>query len=101
MYTSVLRKSFHGCQPTLLLYLARAYYDAGDLKEARSVLLKAVHLAPSDHRLHFNIALTMQACFSCSAGFCSGRHLNFNHTSVPVHVHEHATHMCGTEQNNA
>ncbi|BDA40854.1 RNA polymerase-associated protein CTR9 homolog [Coccomyxa sp. Obi] len=60
VYTSVLRKSFHGCQPTLLLYLSRAYYDAGDLKEARSVLLKAVHLAPSDHRLHFNIALTMQ-----------------------------------------
>lgn len=60
VYSSVLRKSFHGSNATLLLYLGRAYYDAGELKNARTVLLKAVHVAPSDHRLLFNIALTMQ-----------------------------------------
>ncbi len=60
VYNSVLRKYFHGSHATLQLYLARAYYDATELKIARTVLLKAVHVAPSDHRLLFNIALTMQ-----------------------------------------
>ena len=61
VYTSVLRRSLHGASARVLLYLARAYYDADRLDDARATLLRALHLAPADHQLHFNIALTMQA----------------------------------------
>ena len=61
VYTSVLRKSLHGASARVLLYLARAHYDADRLGDARATLLRALHLAPADHKLHFNVALTMQA----------------------------------------
>ena len=39
----------------------RAEYDADQLPEAKRTLTKALHLAPTDHNLRFNVALTMQA----------------------------------------
>ena len=42
----------------------RAYYDSNNLPEAKRTLLQAVHVAPMDHRLRFNLALVMQARFS-------------------------------------
>jgi hypothetical protein len=48
-----------------LLYLSvrhcRAQYDADQLPEARRTLARALHLAPGDHRLRFDVALTLQA----------------------------------------
>lgn len=44
----------------LLLYLSRAYYDSDDLLQAKQVLLKATHQSPTDYKLWFNLALTMQ-----------------------------------------
>lgn len=44
----------------LLLYLARAHYDADDLAAARRALQSAVRLAPSDARLWFDLALVLQ-----------------------------------------
>ena len=46
--------------PQVLLYLARGHYDSNDLKSAKQCLLKAVHIAPTDYKLRFNAALTMQ-----------------------------------------
>ena len=38
----------------------RAHYDADNLEAARKLLLKALHLSPTQHFLRFNIAATMQ-----------------------------------------
>ena len=38
----------------------RAYYDSNNLPEAKRTLLQAIHVAPMDHRLRFNLALVMQ-----------------------------------------
>ncbi|KAK9810525.1 hypothetical protein WJX72_012163 [[Myrmecia] bisecta] len=60
LYNSTLKKHFHNNNARILLYLARAHYDADNLMEAKSALLRAMHLDPSDHKLGFNTALTMQ-----------------------------------------
>merc|ERR1712071_606116 len=41
-------------------YLARAYFRAGKLREAKLSLLKAQHVAPHDTVLLFNMALVLQ-----------------------------------------
>ena len=64
MAVAVAFKTFpidtQGRDAAFLLYLARAHYDANRLPEARAALLRAVHLCPGDHRLRFNLGLTMQ-----------------------------------------
>lgn len=47
-------------EPQVLLYMARAYYDWDHLQECKRTLLRALHLKPTDHRLRFDIALSMQ-----------------------------------------
>ena len=49
-------------RPQVLLYLARALYDSNKLTEAQSCLKRAIHLAPTDYKLRFNYALTLQVC---------------------------------------
>ena len=39
----------------------RAFYDSNNLPEAKRTLLNAIHVAPMDHRLRFNLAVVMQA----------------------------------------
>jgi len=51
----------HTHTPQVLLYLSRVYYDSDDLQDAKKVLLQAIHRDPSDYKLRFNVALTMQA----------------------------------------
>lgn len=60
-YQQAMRKH-HGLQldPRLLLYLAKAQYEADKTQEATKTVAKALHLAPSDHRLRFNLAYLMQ-----------------------------------------
>jgi hypothetical protein len=49
------------CLPACLLAPAcRAQYDADQLPEAKRTLTKALHLAPTDHNLRFDVAVTMQ-----------------------------------------
>lgn len=38
----------------------RAQYDYDQLPEAKRTLTKALHLAPTDHQLRFDVALTLQ-----------------------------------------
>ena len=53
-----LLSSSPSCQ--VLLYLARGHYDSDDLRSAKQYLLRAIHIAPTDYKLRFNAALTMQ-----------------------------------------
>ena len=55
----------------VLLYLARGHYDSNDLKSAKQCLLKAVHIAPTDYKLRFNAALTMQVGANSSLNISS------------------------------
>jgi RNA polymerase-associated protein CTR9 len=40
--------------------LAKAEYEADEVKEAIKTVSKALHIAPTDHRLRFNVAYLMQ-----------------------------------------
>lgn len=60
MYENCLKKFFKHNNVEVMQYLARAYFRAGKLKEAKSVLLKARRVAPQDTVLLFNIALVLQ-----------------------------------------
>ena len=42
------------------MYLARAYYKAGKLRECKQTLLRARHVAPNDTVLLYNISLVQQ-----------------------------------------
>ncbi|KAF6252058.1 hypothetical protein COO60DRAFT_560958 [Scenedesmus sp. NREL 46B-D3] len=44
----------------VLLYMARAQHDSGDHLAAKRALLKALHLAPSDIKIRFNLAFVLQ-----------------------------------------
>ena len=43
-----------------MMYLARAYYKCGKLRECKQTLLKARHVSPSDTVLLYNVALVQQ-----------------------------------------
>ena len=59
-YENCLKKFFKFNHVEGLQYLARAYFRAGKLKEAKTVLLKARRVAPQDTVLLYNIALVLQ-----------------------------------------
>ena len=59
LYSAVLQRQYRN-NTSIMLYLARALYDAGRNSEAKRVLLKAMHLAPLQQELRFNAAVTMQ-----------------------------------------
>jgi hypothetical protein len=40
--------------------MARAHHDAGDHLAAKRALLKALHLAPNDIKIRFNLAFVLQ-----------------------------------------
>ena len=42
------------------MYLARAYYKCGKLRECKNTLLRARHVLPSDTTIHYNVALILQ-----------------------------------------
>lgn len=65
MYQNCLRKFFYNTDATILLYLARTHYEAEQWQECRNSLLRAIHLAPSNYLLRFNVGVSMQK-FSAS-----------------------------------
>ena len=67
LYTTTLQKHYKN-NSTIMLYLARALYDAGKNTEAKRVLLKAIHLQPTQNLLRFNSAVTMQVGLTPSLG---------------------------------
>ena len=60
IFSAVLRKYFSGTSADVLLLLARAFYDAEQMPQARQALLRAVHLDPTNMQLRFNVALVLQ-----------------------------------------
>ncbi|XP_036312946.2 RNA polymerase-associated protein CTR9 homolog [Pipistrellus kuhlii] len=60
MYKNCLRKFYKHHNTDVMLYLARALFKCGKLQECKQTLLKAMHVAPSDTVLMFNVALILQ-----------------------------------------
>lgn len=60
MYENCLKKFFRYHNVEILMYLARAYFRCGKLKECKQVLLKARRVSPHDTVLLYNIALVLQ-----------------------------------------
>lgn len=92
MYENCLKKFYRHNNVEVMQYLARAYYRAGKLKEAKTTLLKARRVAPQDtvshrtsrtltHTLHIDIQFQLAAffllarahrcCCTTSLWFCS------------------------------
>jgi RNA polymerase-associated protein CTR9 len=59
-YENCLKKFYKNPSVEVLLYLARALFKAGKLKETKITLLKALRVAPQDTGLLFNTALVLQ-----------------------------------------
>ncbi len=64
LYTTTLQKHYKN-NSTIMLYLARALYDDNKNSQAKRVLLKAIHLQPTQTLLRFNSAVTMQVRLHC------------------------------------
>merc|ERR1740129_1263970 len=60
MYENCLKKFYKYHHVEVLQYLARAYFKAGKLKDAKMTLLRARRVAPHDTAILYNIALILQ-----------------------------------------
>jgi len=60
LYQNCLKKYHNNKDPTLLLYLAKAYHEDKRHQECRQTLLKAIHLSPHDKALWFNLAYSYE-----------------------------------------
>ncbi|KAJ7955971.1 Protein CTR9-like protein [Quillaja saponaria] len=65
MYQNCLRKFYYNTDSQILLYLARTHYEAEQWQDCKKVLLRAIHLAPSNYTLRFDAGVAMQK-FSAS-----------------------------------
>ncbi len=59
-YENCLKKFFKYHNTDVLMYLSRAYYKCGKLREARATLLKARHVSPGDSGLLYSMSLVQQ-----------------------------------------
>lgn len=57
-YQNCLRKFHANKDTTILMYLAKCYFDAGKLEECKTTVLQAIHINPSNKAFWFNLALT-------------------------------------------
>uniref|UniRef100_A0A0D6R6J2 Uncharacterized protein n=1 Tax=Araucaria cunninghamii TaxID=56994 RepID=A0A0D6R6J2_ARACU len=60
MYQNCLRKFYYSTDTQILLYLARTHYEAEQWQDCKRTLLRAVHLAPSNYMLRFDVGVAMQ-----------------------------------------
>ncbi|CAM6088195.1 unnamed protein product [Calypogeia fissa] len=60
MYQNCLKRFYHNTDSQVLLYLARTHYEAEQWQDCKRVLLRAIHLAPSNYTLRFDLAIAMQ-----------------------------------------
>ena len=61
-YAQAQAKFFHNLDPSVMLYQARNQYESGTsgLPESQKTLRRALHVAPWNHRLRFNLAYVIQ-----------------------------------------
>ncbi|CAI9100700.1 OLC1v1037856C1 [Oldenlandia corymbosa var. corymbosa] len=60
MYQNCLRKFYYNTDSQVLLYLARTHYEAEQWQDCRKTLLRAIHLAPANYTLRFDIGAALQ-----------------------------------------
>ena len=74
-YQQAQTKFFHNLDHTVMLYQARNWYEANDLRAATAVLRRALRVAPWNHRLRFNLAYVLQesACRSVQQTLRAGQ----------------------------
>ncbi|XP_071911195.1 protein CTR9 homolog [Coffea arabica] len=65
MYENCLKKFYYNTDSQVLLYLARTHYEAEQWQDCKKTLLRAIHLAPSNYTLRFDIGVALQK-FSAS-----------------------------------
>lgn len=59
-YQNCLKNFYYSKDETVLLYLAKAYFEWNKLDECKQTLQKAIHVAPHNMALWFNLALTQK-----------------------------------------
>ena len=59
-YEQAQAQFFFNLDHRVMLYQARNSYEAGSLEESKSALRRALHVAPWNHRLRFNLAYVLQ-----------------------------------------
>ena len=59
-YENCMKKFYKYHNIDILLYLSRAYFKCGKLRECKQMLQKARHVHPSDTLLTYNLALAQQ-----------------------------------------
>lgn len=64
-YQNCLRKFYYNTDSQVLLYLARTHYEAEQWQDCKKTLLRAIHLAPSNYTLKFDVGVALQK-FSAS-----------------------------------
>jgi len=57
LYETVLAKFYENKDVNVLLYLAKAYFEAGQLEACKAALRRAIHLAPWNLDLWYNLAV--------------------------------------------
>jgi len=60
MYQNCLKKFYNNTDSNILLYLARAFFEAGRIDECKNTLLQAIHIKPQNLLLWFNLALAQE-----------------------------------------
>ncbi|RHY24990.1 hypothetical protein DYB32_008574 [Aphanomyces invadans] len=60
LYQVSLNKHYKGQDVTVLLYLAKAYYEAKRYSECITTLTKSIHIAPQELKLWYNLALAQE-----------------------------------------
>ena len=60
MYHNCLKRFYNNTDSQVLLYLARTHYEAEQWQDCKRALLRAIHLAPSNYMLRFDVAIAMQ-----------------------------------------
>ena len=59
-YEQAQQRFFFGMDARVALYQARNYYEANSMEESKAALKRALHVAPWDHRVRFNLAYVYQ-----------------------------------------
>lgn len=59
-YEQAQAQFFFNLDHRVMLYQARNSYEAGSLEESKATLRRALHVAPWNHRLRFNLAYVLQ-----------------------------------------
>ncbi|UXI19272.1 hypothetical protein NH340_JMT05215 [Sarcoptes scabiei] len=60
MYENCHKRFFQSTNNEIMLYIARAYYKWGKMRQCKNILLKIRHIAPNDTLILFNLALVLQ-----------------------------------------